>query len=980
MRRQYHFLLLTLIWWIGGNAVWAQLPPMQHFTVDDGLPSNTVYCITKDRQGYLWFATTKGIARFNGTRFQNFSTFDGMADNEVFSVMPDHEDRLWLSNFSGQLCYMQDNVFHTPANTPWLRLPFKSPLLSVLPQPDSSLNATFSNITKFVNIRRNRLRIINTPVSNKRLSYIRSLPNDKFRLYYPEYCLDVDTLGRVLDTLNYPYRKFYQPISIKSNGNYLLLSDDGIYDLSQRKLYNLQKTKFNATYSVGINISANNYFIGLLNGFTINDSVYIPMGEHVNSFETDNKGNIWIATRGNGAYKLGKFFNEIAEYEKQYKAQVLYARHLGNRLFYVTNDGSLYEFCKGESRLLHQNYADYRNNAIYFTRANFMIDDNGNFWQYYANTTLFMTGLMSDKPVTHRFYTYWNNNIKEILYNGKYVYYVPYINEIKQHLYTDFFKNTPPSHEEILVVPPEKQSRILSRAINPTDSSLWLSLTLGVYRIKEKEVSRQSLFNNISFRQFTFHGPYLAGITEDNHFLICNTTEPASKIDTVSTQDYIWETIYPIDRNHCLVSTNNLYCVLTFYPPAAQGLPRYSIQTIENSFIPRQADYVAADSQYCYFFKKGTITKVVTSVLFDKVPPPNPILLALKTPTGTHPIRPEITIPYSESQNISLLFDNISFSGKEASSEYSITEQGRENWRPIAGNEINLNRPGFGNFIIKIRSRTPASGYSQPATLRLVILRPFWASWWFILLSAAVFIVLFSFTLLLLTRRRLLKKQKEHDSEMKYQQAEYRALNALMNPHFIFNSLNNIQGLINKNEKRIANAYLVIFSDLIRQNMHNISRGFISLQDEINLVENYLNLEKLRFKEFINYEIIVDEEVEADFIMIPPLMIQPLVENAVKHGLLPKQSELNRVTIRVYEKDDRLYIEIIDNGVGLTYAREHLSNLHESFGLSNLQKRAEYLKKIQKRKMDLEITELKNEQGQTLGTLARIVMELDEQS
>ncbi|PSK93980.1 sensor histidine kinase [Taibaiella chishuiensis] len=978
MPRRSYYLLLVLALVSAINKAWGQLPPMQHFTVDDGLPSNLIYSINVDHQGYLWFSTNKGISRFNGTWFQNFSTFDGMPDNEVFAAMPDHKNRLWLSNYSGQLCYMEHNVFHTPANTPWLRLPFRSAVSGMYPQTDSSLNAVFGSVHQFVNIRNHQLRIIKTPMIPKRLCYVRSLSNRRFRLFYADFCIDIDTLGKAYDTIKYTNHKFYQPINIKPNGSYMLLADDGIYSSDLHKLYNLRNTRFNIGYSVGANIIANDCFVGLLNGFTINDSIHIRIGEHVNFFEQDNKGNIWIATRGNGIYKLSKHFNHITEYNKQYKDQVLYARYVGNKLFYVTNEGSLYEFSNGVSHLRHQNYSDYRNNAIYFARSNFLIDNNGNFTQFYAYQTVFITGLLAGKPQVHRFYSYWDNNIKEIIYNGKYIYYVPFSDNIRQFTYTDFFKKGVPHYEDIVTIPPESQSHILSRAVNPADSSLWLSHTLGVYRIKEKEITRQSQFRNISFRQFVFHGPYLLGITEDNHLVVCNIN--SGRVDTVTTQDYIWETIYPIDRNRCLVSTNNLYCVLTFHPPTDQGRARYTIQPIENSFIPRQADCVAADSTYCFFFKKGTITKVGTSVLFGKMAPPTPVLQLLRTSAGTHTISPEITIPYSESRNISLLFDNISFSGKEASSEYSITEQGRENWRPIAGNEINLNRPGFGSFIIKVRSRTPSSGYSQPAILHLIILRPFWASWWFILTGIAVSIVLFYFTLLLLTRRRLAKKQKEHDSEMKYQQAEYKALNALMNPHFIFNSLNNIQGLINKNEKRIANAYLVVFSDLIRQNMHNISRGFISLQDEINLVENYLNLEKLRFKEFINYDIIVDDEVEADFIMIPPLMIQPLVENAVKHGLLPKQSEQNRVTIRVFEEQDLLYIEIIDNGVGLTYAREHLSNLHESFGLSNLQKRAEYLKKIQKRKLDLEITELKDAGGQILGTRARIIMELDEQS
>jgi sensor histidine kinase YesM len=197
-----------------------------------------------------------------------------------------------------------------------------------------------------------------------------------------------------------------------------------------------------------------------------------------------------------------------------------------------------------------------------------------------------------------------------------------------------------------------------------------------------------------------------------------------------------------------------------------------------------------------------------------------------------------------------------------------------------------------------------------------------------------------------------------------------------MNPHFIFNSLNNIQGLINKDEKRTANEYLVIFSDLVRQNMHNISKGFISLQEELTLIENYLTLEKLGFKELVNYSIKIGEDVDIDGIMIPPLMIQPLVENAVKHGLLPLQSSNAKVSIEVYEREDVLYIIIEDNGIGLTASLKSQNKLHESFGLSNLQKRTDHLKKIQQHELSIEINEMKDTDGKVLGTKAVVTIQL----
>src|SRR5262249_41089274 len=138
----------------------------------------------------------------------------------------------------------------------------------------------------------------------------------------------------------------------------------------------------------------------------------------------------------------------------------------------------------------------------------------------------------------------------------------------------------------------------------------------------------------------------------------------------------------------------------------------------------------------------------------------------------------------------------------------------------------------------------------------------------------------------------------------------------------------------------------------------------------------YLNLERLRFRDLVNYRIEVDEAIDAEDIMIPPLMIQPLVENAVKHGMLPRQSRESMVVIRAFEKGEKLFIEIEDNGIGLTASLNSKNRLYESFGLSNLQKRTEHLKKIQQHEIDITVEERFDEQGSTRGTQATVIIEL----
>jgi LytS/YehU family sensor histidine kinase len=222
----------------------------------------------------------------------------------------------------------------------------------------------------------------------------------------------------------------------------------------------------------------------------------------------------------------------------------------------------------------------------------------------------------------------------------------------------------------------------------------------------------------------------------------------------------------------------------------------------------------------------------------------------------------------------------------------------------------------------------------------------------------------------------LIETEKEHEAQVKFMKSEYKALNALMNPHFIFNTLNNVQGLINRNDKVAANEYLRVFADLIRQNMHNISKELIPLQKEMDLVTNYLLLEKLRFRELLNYSIEVDDEVDLSDIMISPLLIQPLVENSLKHGILPMESADGYIKIRVYEKGTDLYIEVLDNGVGMAQSQKKPSSTHESFGLENIKKRIEQLSIIQNKNITFDIGEIRDSSGNLQWTVVTIKMPL----
>jgi two-component sensor histidine kinase len=954
---------------------YTQTYPLINLTTKDGLPSNTVYSVSRDRKGYLWIATDKGIARYNGREMELFTTFNGLPDNEIFGFKEDWEDRLWIFGFNGNLCFFKDGIFHTAKNTPWLKLK-KNTTASGHLETDSSLTLVVMGGRYFINIKHDKVNyfdLSDVRTKNKILgndiSTVRKLNERHYEIFIKEKSLIIDTSGNTISSKHYKQSREYKSVAAQDEA--YLRTSHGIFTLDEEPVYDIKSIPFSS--NIFFYQDKENIFLGTRNGLIINKFKKI-LDNIFTTCITNNK-NHWISTWNIGIYILSRNFDKMQEWRQTYQGKIVTARTINNSLYFITNYGDLHRLEHDKSKILFEHPANEKSDPL--TVQHFLYP-NSDYIGLSYNKNYIVTaykGRYKKKEIFGGFWKIEQEETKEILFNNKYTYIFTIGGIIRIDLAS--IKEEKTKNGKFLVRSYGINSRIFSRAINIKDGTIWFSRSDGLYKISDTTIEQQHQYNGFTFRKLSIYNQYLLGLTDNNKIIVGNVNQKGRFIDSIILENCIWENIYSIDDHRAIISTNNYYRLLSLYPPSKNGKPNYTLQTIEDPFVPTQAEYITADSTNCYFFKEGTITRIATSVLFEKTAPPIPVFSSFKALDKSYLIRPEIKVSYNQSKSINITFDNISFVGKDITCQYSITDNGKDEWREITGNEINLNTPGYGTYLVKVRSKTLSSEYSKPAVIRLIVQKPFWATWWFISLCALALIMLVWGIIVFITWRKLRKKQKEHDADMKYQQSEYKALNALMNPHFIFNSLNNIQGLINKDEKRIANEYLVIFSDLVRQNMHNISKGFISLQQELTLIENYLTLEKLRFKELVNYEINVDEEVDVDDIMIPPLMIQPLVENAVKHGLLPKQSTSSKVSVQVFEKDNLLYIVIEDNGVGLTQSLQSENKLHESFGLSNLQKRTEHLKKIQQHEINIEVTELKNSDGTVKGTQAMVTIKLE---
>ncbi len=211
-------------------------------------------------------------------------------------------------------------------------------------------------------------------------------------------------------------------------------------------------------------------------------------------------------------------------------------------------------------------------------------------------------------------------------------------------------------------------------------------------------------------------------------------------------------------------------------------------------------------------------------------------------------------------------------------------------------------------------------------------------------------------------------------------QLKLKALRAQMNPHFIFNAMNTIQHYINNNDKQQANRYLSTFSDLMRINLEQSKSDKVSLSELIKALQLYIDLEQSRLNNQFTYHIEVDETIDADFTYLPPLLLQPYVENAISHGLknLVNDPEFDRngqLIIKFSLEEGYIICTIQDNGVGRQRAekwRAQSSYWHKPQGMKMTKERVETLAQLKEQELTVDIMDLQDKQGKPQGTRVKI--------
>lgn len=958
-------LFLFLLFLITPLRSFCQDYPMLHYTVNDGLPGNLIYSIYRDKAGMMWIASDKGIARYNGIKFEVFTTFDGLPDNDIFFFQEDYENRLWLGTYNGKLCYYKNDTFHTDKNTQFLKnIKYKprSYTRNICLQKDSSIIIDFADGVFFLDIKGEY---------GKSLSLEKDL-KDSFAYDYGyvfkksdnEYVSVLDAITVFSDSNNnitkrinkgfYSYTFFSQnqdQFYFINNALTLYKGKDTFYYPAERKLFSKTNSIKNV-YHDGHNLfTISSGVLCLYKGQTI-------LKGKISSVTQDVNGNYWVGTLNDGIYILHKNFNSTRLYKNAYTSNIKFTcPNTGNGNLAYSTSANLYILAGNVTKKVIDYKKLFSSRDIISDLSVFFFNKNGRFYAYndhilYSADSIFNTARkIEKKSVDYPDYC-------KALFPGKDGIYLCTRNKVIYVHNTSTHADT--ANSEFVV---KETGRIFSSKNNEVDTSIWYSTVNNIYQIKGNKIVKHH--KNIAFKSFDFIGDYLVGYTYSNQLLFCRNILGELVVDTISNENCIWDKFFRLDKTHMLISTNNLYRLLTIHPQSPTK--KYSISTIENEFVPLHADEICSDANSCYFFKNSSIISLPIKDILARSTPPKIWFTSLKA-KNTYPVKRETTIPYNQSKTVRILFSTLSFDGKNVSYQYSVSKNEEDNWDVLKGEEINITHPGFGSYIIKVKAKTLSSEWCSPIVFRLNITRPFWASGLFITLAICGLTVIL-FLIVFITKRRALIAAQKRNQQL---ELELKSVYAQINPHFIFNSLSAAMYLVKT--KRLDDAYQHIykFSHLLRAYIKSSRNRFIPLREEIDNLKNYIALQQMRFSDKFDYEVIVYPGVNTS-INIPSLLIQPLVENAITHGLLNKEKKGHlKIEFSNGSVEDELICTISDDGIGRADAlliKEENTLKGESYGGELIKDLIGILNKTGKIKIEIEYIDLA---GELTGTVVKL--------
>jgi len=925
----------------------SQTPSYYHYTSSEGLASSSVYDMIQYRNGYMWFVTANGVSKFDGHKFINYSTTDGLNSSNITNLIEGSDGKIYFGNnekgfnvyIGGKIETYSNQTEQSPA------------IKGMIIDGDRLYSYYVNNISKVssentMNLFNEYLQdsiFINKMVRLNDGTILAATTKGLYKFEYPELMkINIDGLDN---------QEIYWLSGDKDN-NIVLGAKGKIYELKNNAvirsievdLYKnnnvislLKDTKGNIWFSI-----MNKGFYFIKTGTNRIEDIGKNMGlenKLVNNFLEDSEGNVWASTYGDGVFCLNNLYlinysqkdglsnNKVLAIEKDPADRMLVGtldglNILDNDSFKVINNkiGSgrdymyIYDIkCFNKSVYVSGTFnnlkkitkENYKNDQFYlFNTSAFCITENNRFitgsWgndifiQIYPPNSVYgdVTYLFGDTNVINKVYCIYEDNR-----NNLWVGTTAGLCKITNNQKTFFAMN------EIL-------STTIRSVIRDRKDKVWFAGDKGLasYGLTDSVITNYTIINGNDISSSN-----VLAVDKLNRlwigsmnglFILDKDSVKVLNTDTGMPSNEILSLYYDITNDHMWVGS-------------AKGLSSLNISDFDNE------KKLPVSIQIKNVKSEDSIYTNLNNIVFE-----------------------------SDKNNIHIDFTAINYSSPGSISyQYNLKDE----WIDIPDDYVNFSSLEKGDYKLAIRGKIINRSWGTPKLISFTVL-PYFTETFLFRLSVTGFLIV-GIVFGAVKRIKFIKTKSKEKLEINNQMNElkHKALSSMMNPHFIFNSLNSVQHLINIDRKREANDYISLMARLIRMNLETASQSYIRLDEEIKRLDLYLQIEKLRFSNKFNYEIYTGHDIDPASIMIPNMIIQPFVENSIWHGIMPSGKDgliklsFNFENVTVDNSTFKFFtIRITDNGIGLTEAQKSKKEGHNSLGIQIIQDRLILLSKEKK--------------------------------
>ncbi len=951
-------LKLIFLLFILPTSLHAQTFTINQYTTNQGLPIDNVYAAAQDGNGFIWFATDFGLAHFDGYKFTKYFKENGISNTTVTDIVYAGGDSLIFSSYPNtiQSIHYDGHINTIVKNTGFaLHKIVKHNNQYYFYQRNLSVFGILENgIEKKINAEeffKTKDILINAVVSlqergvafctskglfiknnetikhylqNENVFYITEKKDKKIVAVYNNKIVEADT-DFIIKTLPYNLPVKYKVLHMAAeiDGTVWFRADDkGTFRLQNNTLEDLSVR------------------LGMQNKI-------------VNSFFIDSENNTWFCTDGNGVLlKNRTAFVNYETFDGLINNKVLQLYKNKQKLFVGTSNGlsikidnkittvQLPKYTLGLNYVfklfgtsnadvgicISNNYGFKENEKLFFQKIKFEESE----LEIANNKTVFAW----EKMANDRWISYDANlvHLANKKLTAKYSMFTLGINKIytmlqynnqtwigaKGGLFTidDFGYKKKDSIANVKI-------DLVYQLYVDKKNRLWICTDNGLF-VKDNNNYKKLFTGNTQSSNFC------KSITEDSDGKMwCATWEGVYVIDENNTTNYstteglvskICNTIlYDSTTNNIYIGTDN-------------GLSEVNVNSFSNS-KKNGIVYISCN-----------ISDTVTVYNNDKL--------------------------NSDQNNLNFYFSTPFFQGNNRLQyEYKLDNG---NWNVMLTPSLYLSDLSSGKHVLYARAKKNGIIFTTSNTVfNFTIAKAFYTTWWFWLLVLLLVQYLFFNIINHYNTIAKEKKLKEKQQQVEYVSLKQQAFTSLMNPHFIFNALNSVQHYVNRQDRLSANKYLSDFATLIRKNFDAAQKSFVSLEEELETIRLYLALEKMRFSDKFDYEITQTPEAQDEEWMLPSMVLQPYLENAIIHGLMPLNTK-GLLKIHASVKDQALQISITDNGVGMEKSSLYKTNKkHVSRGMILIKERLEMLSQLGPDPILLQI-ETNNPNEENVGTIVKL--------